>query len=301
MSTVTSPLRRRRGLKSQDAGFIALMIGPTLAAFLIIRFIPIANAFIYSFEKRNLVSRNVSFIGLGNYVKVLSDGVFWASLSNTLLYTACASLLSVAFGFILAYVINERLLRANVSLQTLLFLPVIVSLVPATLMWKILFDYNFGYINFLISLLGRPKIDWINNPGNIIVPIIIVSVWKYMGYNMIIFLVGLKAIPSQYVDAASIDGAGRFRVFRSILLPLLKPITLFVIVISVIKDLKLFTEAFVMSSGSQSSGDIYKTSVYYIYQQAFVYFDIGVGTAASVLFLFLVMVLTILQFRISKD
>jgi ABC-type sugar transport system permease subunit len=185
--------------------------------------------------------------------------------------------------------------------QALLFIPVIVSMVPSTLMWKMLFDYNFGVINFILETVGIKSINWINNDAIVKWPIVIIGVWKEIGYNMLIFYVGLKAIPKEFFESADMDGSSRSQKMWYITLPQLKPITLFVCVMSLIKFVKIFTQAFVMTSGSQSSGKIFKTLVYYIYQQGFQLQSMGRASAASVILLILVFLLTLLQMRLSRE
>ena len=297
------PTMQRTGFRQtrDDTLFILSSVTPMLFLFLVIRFIPIGETFLDSFSRKSLIRSGAAFVGIGNYKRVLIDAVFQRAFWNTIEVAGLTMLLSVVFGLTLASVINSNPIKGLKLFQALLFLPVVVSLVPATLMWKLLFDYNFGFINYLLSICGANSINWINDPTIIVWPIIAVSVWKTMGYNMMIFLVGLKSIPLEYYEAASLDGAGRFQKLWYITLPLLQPITLFVMVISVIMHVKIFTQAVVMSSGNQSSGEVFKTVVYYIYQSAFQHFDVGVSSSAAMVLLVLVFGLTYLQLRIAKQ
>jgi multiple sugar transport system permease protein len=297
------PKQTRTGFRQtrDDTLFILSIVIPILLLFLVIRFIPIGEAFVDSFTKRSLIRPGTSFVGLANYKKILFDPVFHRAFWNTIEVASLTMFLSVVFGLTLASVVNSAMIRGLKIFQALLFLPVIVSLVPATLMWKLLFDYNSGFLNYLLNVCGAKSVDWINDSTNIAFAIITVSVWKTMGYNMMIFLVGLKAIPAEYYEAASLDGASRYGHFRHITLPLLRPITLLIMVISIIMHVKIFTQAVVMSSGSQSSGEVFKTLVYYVYQSAFQHFDVGLSSAAAMALLVLVFGLTLLQLRISKQ
>jgi ABC-type sugar transport systems, permease components len=181
------------------------------------------------------------------------------------------------------------------------FLPVIVSMVPATLMWKLLFDYNYGFINQLLNLIGVKSVDWINDSRMVRYPIVVIGIWKEMGYNMMIFYVGLKSVSKELYESAALDGVNRAQRLFHITLPLIKPITLFVCVMSLIKFFKVFTQAIVMTSGSQSSGNIFKTLVYYIYQQSFQLHSMGRASAASMVLLFFIFLLTWLQMRVQKE
>jgi ABC-type sugar transport system permease subunit len=153
----------------------------------------------------------------------------------------------------------------------------------------------------VLNVIGLRSIDWINNESIVRWPIVIVGIWKEMGYNMRIFFVGLKAVPHELYESADIDGATKSQKLWYITLPQIKPITLFITVMSFIKFIKVFTQAFVMTSGSQSSGNIFKTLVYYIYQQGFTFHSMGRASAASMVLLIIVFVLTWFQMRLSKD
>jgi multiple sugar transport system permease protein len=284
-----------------DTLFIVCMLAPVIVAFVVIRFIPIGNTFVFSFMKRSLLGEGGGFVGLRNYADTVTDPFFWESVSNTLILTVFITLLGTASGLVFALAVNSRLLSWGNFFQSFFFLPVIISMVPATLIWKCLFDYNYGFINYFISFFGASRIEWLINPKLTLIPITVVSVWKVSGYNMMIFLVGLRSIPSMYYEAAAIDGSSSWKSFRRITLPLLKPITLFVLVISLIENLKIFTQAYVMSAAFQASGEVVKTIVYHIYQTAFVFFQMGKASAAAILLLILVFVLTWLQFRLARE
>jgi len=295
---VTETLQKK---KVMDNLFVFSMLAPVIVGFLIIRFIPIGHTFVYSFYERNLMGETAGFVGLSNYTSILSEGPFLEAVWNTLYFTVLTTFFGVVFGVILALMVDSHLFRNTNIFQSLYFLPVVISLVPATLIWKCLFDYNYGFINYMLSFIGIERIEWLINPKICIYPVIVVSVWKVVGYNMVIFLVGLRAIPRMYYESMEIDGASGWQTFWRLTVPLLKPITLFVLVISLINNLKVFTQAFVMSQAFQGSGEIVRTIVYVIYQIAFQFYDMGGASASAMLLLVLVFVLTWLQFRIAKD
>lgn len=272
-----------------------------MVLFTIIRFIPILQTFGVSFFKKSMIRPERSFIGFENYTYILKDKEFIRSLMNTLFISFFSVTLSVVFGLFLAMQVNNAIIKGMKFWQAVLFIPVIVSMVPSTLMWKMLFDYNFGVVNYVLNVIGLRSIDWINNESIVRWPIVIVGIWKEMGYNMMIFFVGLKAVPHELYESADIDGATKSQKLWYITLPQIKPITLFITVMSFIKFIKVFTQAFVMTSGSQSSGNIFKTLVYYIYQQGFTFHSMGRASAASMVLLIIVFVLTWFQMRLSKD
>jgi len=284
----------------QDTIFCLSIVIPIMVMFAVIRFIPILQTFGISFMKKSMIKPGQKFIWLDNYKYVLTDTEFYRSLSNTFFIALFSVTFSVLLGLFLASVVNNANIVGMSFCQTLLFLPVIVSMVPSTLMWKLLFDYNYGFINQVIELLGGKGVDWINNESIVRWPIVIVGVWKEMGYNMMIFYVGLKAIPRDMYESANLDGANKGQKMLYITLPLLRPITLFVCVMSLIKFIKVFTQAIVMTSGSQSSGNIFKTLVYYIYQQGFQLHSMGRSSAASMVLLIIIFLLTWLQMKVQK-
>ena len=287
--------------KRDDMLFILSILIPIMILFTIIRFIPIMQTIVTSFFRKSMIRPGESFVGFENYKYVLSDPDLVKSLINTAFIAFFSMMFSVFLGLFLACEVNNKSIKGIGLYQSLLFIPVIISMVPSTLMWKMLFDYNFGVINSIITSLGGRSIDWINDESIVKWPIVIVSFWKEMGYNMIIFYVGLKSIPKEHYESAALDGVGRRQRMIYITIPQLKPITLFILVISLIKFVKVFTQAIVMTSGSQSSGNILKTVVYYIYQQGFSLHSMGRASAASVILLLIVFILTWLQFKVSKE
>lgn len=283
-----------------DFGFCLSILLPIIALFAVIRFIPIIETFVVSFFRKSMIRPGQEFIGIENYVYVLTDPEFRKALINTFVIAVFSVTFSVIGGLFLASVVNSGR-RGMKFWQALLFLPVIVSLVPSTLMWKMLFDYNIGIINQIVNLLGFPSINWINNGNLVVVPIIVVSVWKEMGYNMMIFYVGLKSVSKELYESADLDGVNHWEKMRYITLPSIKPITLFICVMAMIKFVKVFTQAITMTSGSQSSGNVYKTLVYYIYQQGFSLHSMGRASASAMVLLVIILILTAIQMRISKE
>ena len=284
-----------------DMLFVASIVVPVMILFIFIRYYPMVDTLVTSFFRKSLIRPGQTFIGLENYQYVITDPEFKRSLFNTAGIAFFSMAISVSLGLYLASIVNNVKYRGMKFYQAILFLPVIVSMVPSTLMWKMLFDFNFGVINHTLNAIGAKSVNWINNETIVRWPIIIISVWKEIGYNMMIFYVGLKAIPKELFESADIDGSNRSQKLWYITLPQLKPITLFICVISLIKFVKVFTQAFVMTSGSQASGNIYKTLVYFIYQQGFQLHSMGRASAASIVLLIIVFLLTWLQMRLGRE
>jgi multiple sugar transport system permease protein len=293
---------RRRPLfgVGEEILFILTVLIPTLAAFLIIRIIPIGETLVFSFFNWNLIDGVGAFVGIKNYLTLLRDEIFYNAFVNTISFTVFTTLFSVVLGLGFAYLINQKI-RFKSVYETIIFIPVVLTFVPICLIWMWLFDWDNGFINLLLKGVGLPRVAWLSTPQMSLISVIIVSIWKVIGYNMVIFSVGLLNIPSMYYEAGMIDGASRWATFRHITLPLLRPITLFVMVISVINNLKVFTQVYVMTHGAQGGGAQVEVLVSDIFARGFIYFKMGVGAAESIVLLVVMLLFTLFQFRMAKE
>ena len=284
----------------EETLFILTVLVPTLLAFLVIRIIPIGETLVFSFFNWNLIDGVGAFVGLKNYLTLFKDEIFYNAFLNTISFTVFTTLFSVVLGLGFAYLINQKI-RFKSVYETIIFIPVVLTFVPVCLIWMWLFEWDNGFINLMLRGIGLPRVAWLSTPRMSLVSVIIVSIWKVIGYNMIIFSVGLKNIPSMYYEASMIDGASRWATFRNITLPLLRPITLFVMVMSVINNLKVFTQVYVMTHGAQGGGAQVEVLVSDIYARSFLYFKMGLGAAESIVLLLVVLLLTLFQFRMAKE
>ena len=186
--------------------------------------------------------------------------------------------------------------------QTVYFLPVITPMVPMAIAWKWIYDYNYGILNYLLSLVGIAPIAWLTDPAIALWALIIMGIWKVLGYNLILFLVGLRNIPAVYLEAASLDGASPWQRFRHVTLPLLKPILLYVLVTATINAFNVFTQVYVMTLGSQAApGQAVRVLVFDIYQNAFQYFHMGYASAEAVTLTLIVLGFTLVQFSLVRE
>ena len=213
-----------------------------------LRLEPIGRTFWLSFHDWHLIRPLKPWVGLANYRELLQDPNFLMALWNTTLFAVAVVALSVVVGLALAVLLAGKL-RFTAAYQAIYFLPVITPMVPMAIAWKWIFDARIGILNYLLSWVGISPVGWLTSPEVAIWSIIIMSVWKVLGYNMVLLLVGLKNIPATLYEAASIDGAFGWRMFRRITLPLLRPILLFVIVVSTINAYNVFTQVYVMTHG----------------------------------------------------
>lgn len=278
-------------------GFAYIVLLPIILLYVYLRFIPIGKIFWMSLFNWKLIGTKFPFIGLQNYISLLQDQRFREALFNTTLFAVVTVVISVALGLILAALLAKG--GGMISFyEALYFLPAITPMVPVTLAWRWIFDFKYGIMNNLLGLVGIPPQPWLSDGTMAMVAIIILTVWKVVGYNMIIFLVGIRAIPQVYYEAASVDGASPWSQFRHITMPLLAPVTLFVMVMSTIQSYNVFTQVYVMASDVQGApGKLVRVLVYDMFENGFRFYKMGYAAAEGVFLFLIVLVLTLIQFR----
>ena len=297
LATRWSKLRRDR----QVLLFCYVALAPVLALFFYVRVIPIIESVALSFYRWDLIKPAKPFIGLRNYTDLLADENFRLALENTLIYSIATVVISTILALPLAVFLARKGWVAAVY-QTIYFLPVITPLVPMAIAWRWIYDYTYGILNYGLSFFGIPAVPWLTSPDVALWAIIIMSIWKGLGYNLILFLVGIRNIPETYLEAASLDGASGWQRFWHVTLPLLKPILLYVLVTATINSFNVFTQVYVMTLGSQASpGQALRVLVFDIWQNAFQYHKMGYGSAEAMMLTFLVLGFTVIQFRLVRS
>ena len=282
--------------------FAYLVLLPTLVLFTYLRVFPTVWAFVMSFFEWGLVKPAEKFIGLDNYTTLLSDKNFQTALLNTTIFAFATTVFSVILAIALAAVL-ARVVRGRTGglLELLYFAPVLVPMVPVTLGWREIFNYNHGVLNAFLGIFGIARVPWLSDPNMALVAVIILSVWKQVGYNMIILIVGMRAIPRVYDEAAAVDGANAWERFRHVTMPLLAPVTLFVIVITTIASYNVFTQVYVLASDVQGApGRLVPVIVYDLFQNGFRFFKMGYASAEAVYLFLIILVLTLIQFRFLR-
>jgi len=241
---------------------------------------------------------NTRFVGLGNYAELLQNPLFWTAVGNTLYFVVVGGPLSVAVSLGAALLVNSKLTRAKGFFRAVYFVPVVTTLVAVAVIWRYLYDPRFGLLNYGLHFLGIRPIDWLGNPHWAMPSIILMTVWKNFGYNMLIFVAGLQAISQDLYDAALVDGASAIQRFRHVTLPMLGPTFLFVSVTTMIGYTQLFSEPYVMTQG----GPLHATYsiVLYMYEEGFRWWHLGY--AASIAFVLFALVLggTLIQRRLRR-
>lgn len=289
--------RRRRGPRPETvAGFLFLL--PNIIGFLVFSALPVLATLAISTLHWDLI-RPPTFVGLQNFEQMLlTDATFWTVLRNTTYYVVGTVPAGIVLSLLLALAMNAPI-RGIAIFRALFFIPVISSSVAVAVMWQWLFNSDFGLINYALGFLGVPPIPWLTSTAWAMPAVIIMAIWKHLGYDMIIYLAGLQGIPSTLYEAASIDGANRLSRFRFITVPLLTPTTFFILVISIINSFQVFDLAFILTRGGP--GDATNTVVMYIYNQAFQFFQMGYAAAVAWVLFLIILVITLLQWRIQKN
>lgn len=283
----------RTSLGLREAITAWAFITPSLALLLVFSAAPLAFAFYLSFHNWNLVEPAKPFVGFQHYLELAGDRLFWISVKNTAVYSLYVPATMVcALG--VAMLLNRRI-KGVALLRAVFFLPYVTSFVAISIVWQWMYDPDFGLINWGLGLIGLGPYTWLNDPATALLALIIMAVWIHIGFQMVIFLAGLQAIPNELYEAAMIDGAGRWRRFRKITLPLLRPTTFFVLVTSIIGSFQVFTFVYVMTEG----GPLHATNVivYHIYQNAWQFLRMGYASAMSWVLFVVIFLVTLLQFR----
>lgn len=269
-----------------------LLILPALIGTLIFIVIPVVFSFSLSFCEWDLLS-DVRFAGLKNYFELLTSPNFALILKNTFVFAISVTLIAVVIPVILAAVLNNKI-RGSEFFKTAYFLPFITPMIVIAIIWEWIFDPNFGLLNYLL----KTHINWLYDTKTALFALIIVSAWKLIGYNMVILLSGFSTISQNIYESAKIDGASPLNTFFKITLPLLSPTIFFVVIISTISSFQVFDLIYLMTQGGPM--DSTNVLVYWIYKNAFEFFNIGAASAGAYILFVIVFVLTVIQWNIRK-
>lgn len=273
-----------------------LMILPAYTIFTVFILIPVFMVLYYSFTNYNLYSAP-DFVGLKNYMKAFRDRNFIVSVKNTMFYAVITLTLQLSLGLFLA-VLLYRKSRLIPVFRTAIYLPHVMSMVCVSMVWLWIFDANFGLLNIILKALGLPIQKWLLDPKLAMPCVIAVSIWKGMGYSMVIFLSGLTGIPESLYEAAELDGAGAIKKFTKITWPLLQPTTFFLVVTGIVNCFAVFEQVNILTNG----GPLKRTTtvVHQIYQSAFLEFKMGYASSLSVLLLAFSLCITLFLFRFGN-
>ncbi len=295
------PKRGFRGvLKEMRREWTAYLFNaPGMILFAVFVVYSVITSFNLSFHEWNILEPEKPFVGLQNYREVMGDERFWASVGRSIYFTVGSVIPTMAIALAIALLLNTKI-RALGLFRTAYYLPVITPLVVAAIIWKWVYDADFGLANFYLMKLGiiDEPLLWLADKTLAMPAVILVNVWKGVGFNMVVYLAGLQAIPAEFYEAAEVDGAGGWQRFRRITFPLVAPTTFFLLVINTVGAMKSFENIFVMTSGGPPGpGGATTTVVYYIYTQAFEFFRMGYASALAYVLFFLLFLISFTQFR----
>ncbi len=282
-----------------------IFVAPAVIFFCLLLVYPILFGFLLSFQDWNLLAREASFVGLGNYAKALRDPLFRKSLWNTVYYTLMTIPPTVILSLILALMINSRLIRYKSLFRVLYFVPVVTSMVAISFVWKWMYNPRYGLINLALEAVGFTGQSWLSSPTLALPSVAIMMIWQSVGFYMVLFIAGLQGIPETLYEAATIDGANRWQTFSYITLPLLNPTIVFILITSVINSFQVFVPVFVMTSSTtgEPGGPLNSTRVlvYHLYSIAFRNLDMGYGSAIAFILFAILLIVTVLQFKVVQQ
>jgi multiple sugar transport system permease protein len=296
---------RRRRIHWGEAAWAYALIAPTGLGLLVFYLWPVLQTGYLSFTHSGPFGGPAQWSGLDNYRELVHDPEVGRALLNTVEYTALG-LVGVPVAVVVAALLCKPGLRGVAVYRTLFFLPVVTTPVAVAMIWRWLYNGDFGIINYLLSLAGIHGPHWIADPRTALYAMVVVGIWMGLGYNLVIFIAGIQGIPRHYYEAAELDGAGTVQQFFRITVPLLSPTVFFISVLSVIGSLQLFDLVYVLMGGSSQSSRTNpafphtETIVYLFYAKAFQTNDKGYGAAIAMLLLVIIAVLTTVQFRLQK-
>lgn len=278
------------------------LAAPALTVIAVFFFVPVVVALGLSLTDFDIYAladiHNMRFVGLRNYGELVSTPLFWSALGNTLYFTGVGVPLSIGVSLATALLLHSRLARWRGLFRTALFAPVVTTLVAVAVIWRYLLHTRYGLINYGLGKLGIAPIDWLGDPHFAMPAIILFTVWKNYGYNMVIFLAALQGIPEQLYEAASLDGAGAWQKFRHVTLPLLGPTLLLVTILTVAGFFQLFAEPYVMTQGGPAQSTV--SVLYFMYEEGFKWWNLGMASAVAFVLFLMMFAVTLVQMAVAR-
>lgn len=275
-----------------------LLVSPYLVHFILFVAFPVGFSIVLTFHKWNIISP-MEFTGLNNYIRLFNDKTFLKSMGNTIIFLLIHIPLQIIFALFLAEILNQKIKLRGVF-RGAFFLPVIVSGVVVTILWQQLYGYDTGLLNRLLVMIGLDKIGWLTDPNIAMASIAVMATWKNVGLYIVLFLVGLQTVPTQYYEAADLEGATHLQKFFKITLPMINPTIFMVMILSTIGGFSLFIEPYIMTGGGPLNSTV--SAVLYIYKQGFFYYHMGYAATLGLFFAFIILAVIMIQKKfIEKD
>jgi multiple sugar transport system permease protein len=279
-----------------------VFLAPAMIVLGLFFLVPVIAALVLSLTDYDLYAladiHNLRFVALANYWELLKRPLFWSALGHTVYFVAIGVPLSMIVSLGAALLLNSPLARAKPFFRTALFAPVVTTVVAVAVIWRYLFNTKYGMVNFSLGQFGIDPVDWLGDPRWSMPTIILFAVWKNFGYNMIIFLAGLQAIPPDLYEAARIDGASTARQFRHITLPMLRPTLVMVSILTVAGYFQLFAEPYVMTEGGPLQSTV--SVLYLMYEEGFKWWNLGSASAVAFLLFVIMFAVTAVMLRLAR-
>lgn len=287
----------------KSKGLIGWMfVAPALIAIGVFFAVPVLAALAMSLTDFDIYAladwRNLRFVGLDNYWRLLNTPLFWQALLNTLFFVVVGVPLSIGASLGSALLLNSKLSRFKGFFRTALFAPVVTTLVAVAVVWRYLFHTRYGLLNHALGQIGIAPVDWLGDPVWAMPAIVLLSVWKNFGYNMVIMLAALQAIPEDLYEAARLDGAKAWALFRHITLPCIAPMLLVVSILTMTGHFQLFAEPYVMTQGGPAQRTV--TVLYFMYEEGFKWWSLGSASAVAFILFIIMFAITLLQMRVAR-
>ena len=279
-------------------GFVA----PALIAIAIFFVIPVISALFLSLTDFDIYAladlKNLRFVGLQNYERLLTNPLFWGAMKNTLWFSVLGVPLAIGASLFAAVILNARTVKWRPVWRVVFFAPYVTTLVATAVLWNYMLHTKYGVINWILTSVGLPAVDWLGSPSTSVPAILMFVVWKIFGYNMLIFLAVLQTVPDDLYEAARIDGAGPWKQFRHVTLPAIAPTLLLVSIISIAGFFQLFAEPYVMTQGGPAQSTV--TVLYFMYEEGFKWWNLGSASAVAFILFLCIFAVTMVQLWVSR-
>ncbi|WP_206884903.1 carbohydrate ABC transporter permease [Alicyclobacillus mali (ex Roth et al. 2021)] len=286
-------------LKARRTFTAYMMLIPTLILVAVFTLYPILESFVISFFHWDMISPHKQFVGLQNYLQIFEDPLFHRAVINTLLFVILYVPIVMALGLAVALLLNARI-RFRAFFRTAIFLPYVTSIAATGIIWQWIFNGQFGLLNDLLRQIGIQGPDWLNTPQDTMICLVTLSVWQSLGYVSVLFLAGLQNISREYYEAARVDGAHGWRLFRHVTWPLLSPTTFFVLLMSTIEAFKVFLPVYVLYGATDGPNDSGLTMLYYMFTEGFSDYRMGYASASAYILFVIILACTLLQMTLQR-
>lgn len=279
-------------------GFVA----PALIAIAIFFVIPVISALFLSLTDFDIYAladlKNLRFVGLQNYERLLTNPLFWGAMRNTVWFSVLGVPLAIGASLFAAVILNARTVKWRPIWRVVFFAPYVTTLVATAVLWNYMLHTKYGVINWVLTSVGLPAVDWLGSPATSVPAILMFVVWKIFGYNMLIFLAVLQTVPDDLYEAARIDGANAWKQFRHVTLPAIAPTLLLVSIISIAGFFQLFAEPYVMTQGGPAQSTV--TVLYFMYEEGFKWWNLGSASAVAFILFLCIFAVTMVQLWVSR-